>query len=1265
MAAHILFDDSYNAIQPTLVLATRSGNKIGIIPSDNVNFSEHLSTSNDLQFKVHKYDNGTECHIWEDITDFKLIWCPEWDQWFEINVEISESDETVKNISATSVGEAELSQINLYGIEINTESDIARDDYAPTVLCNKDNISVSLLHRILSKAPHYVVGHVDDSIKNIQRTFKFDGTSIYNAMLEIGEELNCLFIIDSGTNASGKISRTVNAYDLQSSCNTCGERGEFEDECPVCGGTDIQPGYGEDTNIFVSVENLADEVTFRSDVGSVKNCFRLVAGDDLMTAAIRNCNPNGSDYIWYFDEDIRNDMSDELREKLAEYDDSYAYYMLEHSASFDADIVSQYNAIVDKYNELIEDHGLNGGKQIPKIDNLIVGHPSLVTAYYNVIDFRVFLESGMMPTIDIAETSASQQAARLTSQSLSPVAVANKDVLSEATATSAVRSMAKIIVDSKYQVKVESKSFDNSSTTAIWTGIFTVTNYSDDEDTAETGIISVEISDDYEDFVRQKIENVLSGQSEDVTDISSLFDLGLQEFRDEIKKYCLKSLTSFYDACTACMDIMIENDISDATTWATQVANLYEVMYLPYYEKQQALAEEIKTRENEIAIIAGTFDEYDAVVTDGMMTLIYNEICSIQDSLNFEKYVGYELMQELSCYRREDTYENSNYVSDGLTNAEIVRNAVEFIKVANHELVKSATLQHTITSTLKNLLMMKEFKPLVDHFAIGNWIRIRVDERVYKLRLIGYEIDYDNPQNLSVEFSDVTRIHDSSTDIESILAKAASMATSYDSVQRQAYHGSTAKQSIEGWVSNGLALTKMKIVDSAENQNFQIDERGILCREYFPYLDAYDPKQLKIINRGLYLTDDAWLTSKAGIGDFIYYDPTDNQEKESYGVIADTLIGNLILSERVGVYNKSGAIKLDENGLTLISNENATTQQYDTSIFRVQRKSSTGTLTDVIYFDSDGNAHFSGTMTLGGLNNTYGVLHILDSNGDVVGAWDKDGIEAIISSDGSQKANFNANGFCLTLATGGTIRTAQRTIYDNGTQQIISGLVSNTTYSSSVNYGFNLFPDYFSINGIVHDESFSLNVSNEVTYFEHEDSFGDLVGMKIVPVSGIYGTDNLTVYFQGHAVDVEGDLYVRGSKNRVIKTEQYSDRLMYCYETSSPLFGDVGEGLIGEDGKCYIWLDPIFAQTISTDQYQVFLQRYGNGECYIAERNTNYFIVEGLPGLSFGWEIKAKQKDFDQRRLEKKTGKYRVPAQTYAHDASDYYERLNKGRISV
>jgi len=145
---------------------------------------------------------------------------------------------------------------------------------------------------------------------------------------------------------------------------------------------------------------------------------------------------------------------------------------------------------------------------------------------------------------------------------------------------------------------------------------------------------------------------------------------------------------------------------------------------------------------------------------------------------------------------------------------------------------------------------------------------------------------------------------------------------------------------------------------------------------------------------------------------------------------------------------------------------------------------------------------------------------------------------------------------------------------------------------------------------------------------------------------------------------INGSAVVTGSKSRVVNTEQYFNRLLYCYETPTPMFGDIGEGIIGEDGYCYVSFDPIFARTITTDQYQVSLQKYGEGDCWILERYGSYFIVQGTPNLKFGWEVKAKQRDYDQLRLEKyEEEPFKLPEQNYGEEAESYINNLKQGRI--
>ena len=156
------FDVNNNVEDFTIVLSTRGYEYYGEIRNvkrDSVTCKRNMNAANELFFEVYKTLDGVDERLWDNITDLKLVWVKELNEYYEINVSLDDSINPVKSITATSLCEAELSQVNLYNIEINSEADIARDAYEVTKFYNEDNPKASLLHRALDKVPHYSIKH--------------------------------------------------------------------------------------------------------------------------------------------------------------------------------------------------------------------------------------------------------------------------------------------------------------------------------------------------------------------------------------------------------------------------------------------------------------------------------------------------------------------------------------------------------------------------------------------------------------------------------------------------------------------------------------------------------------------------------------------------------------------------------------------------------------------------------------------------------------------------------------------------------------------------------------------------------------------------------------------------------------------------------------------------------------------------------------------------------------------------------------------------
>lgn len=122
-------------------------------------------------------------------------------------------------------------------------------------------------------------------------------------------------------------------------------------------------------------------------------------------------------------------------------------------------------------------------------------------------------------------------------------------------------------------------------------------------------------------------------------------------------------------------------------------------------------------------------------------------------------------------------------------------------------------------------------------------------------------------------------------------------------------------------------------------------------------------------------------------------------------------------------------------------------------------------------------------------------------------------------------------------------------------------------------------------------------------------------------------------YSIGTGTDL-ADLSVRGTKKRIFPTKNYGTQAFYCYEMASPMFGDIGEASIPEDGTCLIDIDDIFQESTNVGiEYYVFLQKEGDGDCWVDKKEQTHFTVKGTPGLKFAFEIKARQVDYEHMRF--------------------------------
>lgn len=275
-----------NLEKPIIYIAKKDKTFLGAVSIyDDLSLTFNLNAYQTTSFKIYRDINGKKYEHYDDFQEDRLIMI-QGISWYKIHVETNiENTGISKSITANSL-ECTLCNKRLIDFECNT-GEILYDDYVKTIFYDPTNPKGSLLYRVLNVAPSWSVGHVDATLANKQRSFDEDDIDIYSFLTgDVSEAFNCLFVFDT-------FNMTINAYDLDD--------------------------YGEDTNIYISMDNLAQSMTESIDENSIITCYRVNGGDGIY---INEVNPNSTNKIYNF-EYYLPEMEESIQNKVKLYNEKY------------------------------------------------------------------------------------------------------------------------------------------------------------------------------------------------------------------------------------------------------------------------------------------------------------------------------------------------------------------------------------------------------------------------------------------------------------------------------------------------------------------------------------------------------------------------------------------------------------------------------------------------------------------------------------------------------------------------------------------------------------------------------------------------------------------------------------------------------------------------------------------------------------------------------------------------------------------------------
>ena len=358
--------------RPRLFLCETDKTKICQLDANNLKGSFKFNSYSELTFEVGRIYNDlisgeNKINLFYDkVEAIRLVYLENF-AYFELQAPelVGDGIKEAKSCTAYSY-EYTLSTKFLENFYVNTgEVDsievINADDpehIVPVTLYNPSNKKLSLLHLVLEKAYGWSIGHVDDSLQTLSRQFEVDRESIYDFLMnEVCEKFNCYIVFDT-------INNTINLYaeSLTSKFIGDGITNTFTISPPFAQiGTVSVDGYKTtgweyntstgiltledtpesgahievvdgaltewETDVFVTFNNLSQEIKISYDADSIKTCLTVTYGEGNN---IREANlglPYITDLSYYYTVDwMGQDLYDAYTaylQKINQYQSEY------------------------------------------------------------------------------------------------------------------------------------------------------------------------------------------------------------------------------------------------------------------------------------------------------------------------------------------------------------------------------------------------------------------------------------------------------------------------------------------------------------------------------------------------------------------------------------------------------------------------------------------------------------------------------------------------------------------------------------------------------------------------------------------------------------------------------------------------------------------------------------------------------------------------------------------------------------------------------
>ena len=869
-----LFTGTYT--KPKIFLCETDKQKIGVLNTTDTKVSLKFNTYSELSFNIDRtyidiLTGNKNTNLFYDRIEHPRLILLDNIGYFQIQDPDMSSDgfRESKTITAYS-SEYALSQKYITDLHINTgEVDSVEVIYAeeigtpdaiePVIFYNESNPRLSLLHLVLEGIYGWKIGHIDDSLKTLARSFDVDRQSVYDFLMnDVCDKCNCYIVFDT-------LKNEINIYAEAMSAKFIGDgrtktftvsppfykietvsidgykttQWEYNKKTGVLtfksapkNGTNIEVVDGGltewETDVFVTYENLAKEMTVSYNADDIKTQLTVTYGDDLDIREINMGLPYITDLSYFYTVDW---MGQELY-------DAYTTYLKKVQTSQTQYTKNSQEMLEISDQQYFEEHRLSMEYSVASVDSNTIG------TYY-VRDYSnggYFFKEVTLPDDYNAYTTYYQfDGVKLTSEKVNDLYMAIRDNFMNQSVEK-INELAdafKFMEDSYYDIEYLSKYLSGNRTP------------------------------------QQKKTYVMNF---------------LKEMWNQVGRTPLKSVyqATFKTLQSTNIDWAQEHKDPDGNVTYHENYPWYYAILLFLESIDIAIA----TRDQQIEKLQKAYDN------------LHTANIEISNSLLMENNFTEAQLIRLSAFIKEDELHIDDIIETEYDTLEdsfkVKQDAMEAGRI---ELSKRCQPQLQFSMTMANIYAIPEFEPIINQFQLGKVIKIGLrKDYIKQSRLLQVDMNLDDLSDFEVQFGELTDLRSQSDIHADLLSQAIQAGKSVASSQDNWNAGVDMAISTDIKIQQGLldATTALKSMDG--DQGVSLDKYGLHLKRIDPDTGEVDPKQGWITNNMMAYTDNNWASAKSVFGEYTIK----GESSPRWGLLADACIasyieGSTLVGGKIGI----------------------------------------------------------------------------------------------------------------------------------------------------------------------------------------------------------------------------------------------------------------------------------------------------------------------------------------------------------------------------